>query len=106
MGRGRNWDEYFGYDKALDAAHRKGIKGITTEFVQLPTKENGGLTIIQATVIGKDGEEYKSIGDSSAHDSSLSSNTKPHFIRMAETRAKGRALRDYVNKGSDPELSE
>ncbi len=99
-------DDYFGYDQALDAAHKKGLDGIDTEFLQFPTKENAGRTIIKATVTGSDGKKYSAIGDSAPDDTSLSNSVRPHWIRMAETRAKGRALRDYVNKGTDPEIDQ
>lgn len=53
--------------------------------------------IASATVTGKDGEVFSDVGDASP--SSCSSKLVPHLIRMASTRAKARALRDFTNIG-------
>jgi hypothetical protein len=103
MGRNR-LDNYVGYEEALNKAHEQGLNFIDTDFVQLPTKDNGGRTIIKAKVKGDKGE-FNATGDSAPDDASVNQNVRPHWIRMAETRAKGRALRDYINQGKDPELT-
>lgn len=98
-------DKHIAYDDALDQAHGKGLEGIDTQILEYPTKENGGLTIFKATVWGTEGR-YSATGDSSPRDETVQGAVRKHWIRMAETRAKGRALRDYINKGKDPELTD
>ena len=89
--------EFVLYSGLLDLAHQKGLKGIIVEAVQFPTKANGMEGICKAVVESKDGEEYIEIGDANPK------NVRPliaaHVLRMAATRAKARALRDYTNIG-------
>ena len=89
--------EFVLYSGLLDLAHQKGLKGIIVEAVQFPTKANGMEGICKAVVESKDGEEYVEIGDANP------ANVRPliaaHVLRMAATRAKARALRDYTNIG-------
>lgn len=92
--KGRDFVLYTGL---LDLAHRKGLKGITVEAIQYPTKDNGMEGICKATVESKDGEEYTEIGD--ANPRNVASYIAGHVLRMAATRAKARALRDFVNVG-------
>ena len=44
------------YSGLLDLAHQKGIKSITVEAVQFPTKENGMEAICKATTQAANGE--------------------------------------------------
>ena len=81
----------------MDLAHQKGLKGIVVEALQYPTKANGMEGICKAIVESKDGEEYIEIGDASILN--VSSQIKDHVLRMAATRAKARALRDFTNIG-------
>jgi hypothetical protein len=92
--KGRDFVLYTGL---LDLAHQKGLKGITVEAIQYPTKENGLEAICKAIVESKDGEEFIEIGD--ANPKNVASYIAEHVLRMAATRAKARALRDYVNVG-------
>jgi hypothetical protein len=84
------------YAGVLDAAHNEGLRGIETQLIQIPSEENGHVAIVKATVL-MEGGVYEGIGDASAK------NVNPRIanaiIRMAETRAKGRALRDAINCG-------
>jgi len=84
------------YAGLLDKAHGRGLKGITTELVQVPSEANGQTAICRATVTTESGT-FTGLGD--ACPSSVSRTMVPHLIRLAETRAKARALRDAVNVG-------
>lgn len=85
------------YEGLLNEAHAKGLMCIETNLIQFPTKENGMCCICRATVIGKNNENFTDYGDA-AFDS-VDPKIVPHIIRMAVTRAKARALRDFTNIG-------
>ena len=89
--------EFVLYAGLLDLAHQKGLKGITVEALQYPTKSNGMEGICKAIVESKDGEEYIEIGD--ANPKNVTNHIADHVLRMAATRAKARALRDFTNIG-------
>lgn len=89
--------EFVLYAGLLDLAHQKGLKGIYVEAVQFPTKNNGMEGICKAVVESKDGGEYIEIGD--ANPKNVNKQIAGHVLRMAATRAKARALRDYTNIG-------
>jgi hypothetical protein len=82
------------YAGLLDEAHSRGLRSIETDLVQVPSEENGGVAIAKAIVRTEEGK-FSGIGD--ADDSNVGRNIVPHKIRMAETRAKARALRDAIN---------
>lgn len=93
--QGRNFVLYAGL---LDMAHQQGLKAIQTELVQVPNEENHRVAIIKATVIlERDGVERRFDGYGDAAPNNVASIMQTCLIRMAETRAKGRALRDAVN---------
>lgn len=84
------------YAGLLSRAHDEGLKSIGTLLTQAPTKENGHVAIAAATVVTSKGT-FMGIGDASPEN--VNRKIVPHIIRMAETRAKARALRDAVNIG-------
>jgi len=84
------------YAGLLEEAHSQGLKEITTTLVQLPNPDNGGVAVCQAVVETERGR-FSGIGDAS-HEN-VAPIMRQHIIRMAETRAKARALRDAVNVG-------
>jgi hypothetical protein len=84
------------YAGLLDLAHERGLRGITTTLVQVPSDLNGMTAIVHATVETEQGT-FTGIGD--ANPSNVTRMMAPHLLRMAETRAKARALRDAVNVG-------
>jgi hypothetical protein len=84
------------YAGLLDLAHERGLKAITTTLVQIPNEINGNVAICHATVETDQGT-FTGLGDASP--GNVNRMMSPHLIRMAETRAKARALRDAVNVG-------
>ena len=84
------------YAGLLDLAHSQGLKRIQTEIVQIPRPENDQVAIVHAEVETERGV-YSGIGDASP--ANVNRGMALHVIRLAETRAKARALRDAVNVG-------
>lgn len=81
----------------LAEAHERGLQSIETTLVQVPADDNGQTAIVKAVVTMKDGTQFTDYGDANPR------NTSPAMakalIRLASTRAKGRALRDAINVG-------
>ena len=89
--------EFVTYPGLLDLAHERGLKSIITDLVQIPADENGKTAIMRATVEMDGGRVFTGFGDASpANAGKVAGNA---LIRMAETRAKARALRDATNIG-------
>src|SRR5829696_7303372 len=84
------------YAGLLEEAHNRGLRSIETELLQVPGKENGDVAIVKAVIRTEEGK-FAGIGDASPQN--VNRAIAPHLIRMAETRAKARALRDAVNVG-------
>jgi hypothetical protein len=89
------------YAGLLNLAHERGLLSIETVLVQLPTEANGNIAVVQATVRLSDAQgvlrSFQGIGD--AAPGNVNRMMAPHILRLAETRAKARALRDAVNVG-------
>jgi hypothetical protein len=81
----------------LDAATKAGLKALTTTIVQIPTAENGHLAVVTARAEFEDGRVFEDVGDCSP--GSTSPQLAAAALRLASTRAKGRALRDSINVG-------
>jgi hypothetical protein len=84
------------YAGLLEEAHSRGLRSIETDLLQVPEAGNGEVAIVRAVVRTEDGK-FTGIGDASPEN--VNRNIAPHVIRMAETRAKARALRDAINVG-------
>lgn len=89
--QGRDFVLYAGL---IDMAHGQGLKSIRTTLLQAPAEENRWTAIISAEVETERGV-FTGIGDASPDN--VSRMLMPHYIRLGETRAKARALRDALN---------
>jgi len=88
--------EAVNYWGVLHLAHEEGLKRVTTGHIQLPAKDNLSTAIFWAEVETKKGV-FKKYGD--ANPENVNSRVRKHLIRVAETRAVARALRDAVDIG-------
>jgi hypothetical protein len=84
------------YQGLLSKAHDEGLTRVKTSLLQIPAGDNGQVAIAKAEVETSKGI-FEGLGDASPEN--VNSFIVPHLIRMAETRAKARALRDAVNVG-------
>ena len=84
------------YEGLLARAHEDGLKSISTTLVQTPGADNGEVAIVRATVQTCRGT-FEGLGDASP--SNVNARVTGALLRVAETRAKARALRDAVNIG-------
>jgi predicted amidohydrolase YtcJ len=92
----RQGKEFVLYEGLLDEAHNQGLKRISTTLIQIPHEDNANMAVVQAEVETERGI-FSGIGDASPQN--VNRMIVPHLLRMAETRAKARALRDAVNVG-------
>lgn len=97
-GRGRDAKPVILYAGLLDTAHDAGLQSITTELLHLDLQNRTAVCRATVTML-EDGvaRVYQGIGDASPENSGPIA--KDAWIRMAETRAKSRALRDAINVG-------
>jgi hypothetical protein len=84
------------YAGLLDLAHSQGLRAIRTQILQLPSEENGQTVVVHAEVDTEKGT-FHGIGD--ANPGNVARAMLTCTIRLAETRAKARALRDATNVG-------
>ena len=83
------------YTGLIVLAHERGLTGIETEPVVMDF--DNCRFVFKAVAIGKEGQRFTGYGDTTQHN--CSKMILPHAIRMAETRAKARALRDFTGLG-------
>lgn len=93
----RNGKRFVLFAGLLDEAHNRGLNMIDTDLIQIPTPENGMVAVCKAKVEMADERTFSGIGD--AAPDNVGKAIVPHIIRMAETRAKARAIRDAINVG-------
>lgn len=84
------------YKGLLDAAVRHGLEKMEVTLLQSPDEGNGNTAIVHARAIFPWGT-HEEIGD--ANPRNVGGMVAAHFIRMAATRSKARALRDALNIG-------
>lgn len=89
--------EHVLYAGLLAEAHDRGLLAIETQVIQIPAEENSHTAIARAVVRLKDGTSFEEFGD--ANPKNVNPRIATALLRMALTRAKGRALRDAVNVG-------
>jgi hypothetical protein len=85
------------YAGLLDLAHQKGLGKMQVEILQFPGTDNGHMAIVRALAESKLGELFVDVGD--ANPTNCNAKVVKHLLRMASTRAKARALRDFTNIG-------
>ena len=98
--------DYITYGGLVELLHQvsEGYFAIDTALVQAPTPDNGHVAICTAQVLVYDPENpdvvrRRASGIGDANPANVNRMMAAHLIRMAETRAKARALRDAVNVG-------
>jgi SWIM zinc finger len=79
------------FEGLLQLAHERGLVELTTTLVQCTLD----MAICQATARFQDGRTFTDIGDASPEN--MAKHLRPHFVRMAATRASARALRRALN---------
>lgn len=92
--KGKDFPLYAG---VLDAATKAGLRSLTTRIIQLPGPENGHMAVVMARAEFEGDRVFEDVGDASP--ASTSPALAPAVLRLASTRAKGRALRDGINVG-------
>lgn len=92
-----NGKDYPLFQGVLNEAHEKGLQSIETQLIQIPDESNNNVAIVKAVVRMKDGSFFEDYGDASPRN--CSARVATALIRLASTRAKGRAMRDAVNVG-------
>ena len=75
----------------LAMAHDRGLLQLAAEFVSV----TADLAVAKATASFSDGRRFSEAGE--ATPGNVGPQVKPHFARMALTRAKARCLRDALN---------
>lgn len=86
--------EFISYAGLLAVAHDIGLDEMNTTVLQMPTDANGHTAVVRAIAKGKPGL-FTGLGDASP--ANVGKRVVRHLLRVAETRAKARALRDLCN---------
>jgi len=81
------------YAGLLAMAHERGLQKLEATFVSV----TNALAVAQATATFLDGRCFVESGDATPEN--VHFGVRPHFARLALTRAKARALRDALNIG-------
>lgn len=89
------------YHQVLHRAHQEGLVSLKTRPIQFPNNDNGMVAIFEATaILEKEGKfrEFTTYGDAAPNN--VAPAMRSCLIRMADTRAKCRALKDAVDIGT------
>ncbi len=81
------------YAGLLAMAHERGLQKLEATFVSV----TDAMAVAQATASFLDGRRFVESGDATPEN--VHFGVRPHFARLALTRAKARALRDALNIG-------
>jgi hypothetical protein len=79
------------YAGLLTMAHAQGLQQLEAWF----TEVSDMLAVAQATATFRDGRRFSESGEATPEN--VGSQVRPHFARLALTRAKARCLRDALN---------
>jgi hypothetical protein len=79
------------FNGLLHLAHERGLRSLAVDVVSV----SEAFAVMRATVTFKDGLTWSDIGD--ACPVNVGPRIKPHFIRMASTRAMARCLRNALD---------
>jgi hypothetical protein len=80
------------FEGLLALAHERGLVELTTTVLHV----SADLAVCQAVARFRDGRTFTDIGDATPQNVPVA-HLKPHFIRLAATRASARALRRALN---------
>jgi hypothetical protein len=81
------------YAGLLALAHARGLQQLDARF----TRVSDTLAVAHATATFSDGRRFTEAGDATPEN--VGHQVRPHFARLALTRAKARCLRDALNIG-------
>jgi hypothetical protein len=79
------------FEGLLSLAHQRGLTALETTVLSVTLD----MAVCQATARFRDGRLFTDIGD--AAPDNVAKQLRPHFVRMAATRASARALRRALN---------
>lgn len=85
--------DFISYEGLRELAH-KYIQESRVELVAAPDKDNP-YAVVKVTIHDSNGRTWDALGDASPE--TCVPELAPHYLRLAETRAKGRAMRDMLN---------
>ena len=94
--------DFISYEGLPAMAHERGLQELSAEFISV----TADLALAAAHVVLAGGHQFWDAGDATPQN--VHQAVKPHFPRVALTRAKARCLRDALNIGmvSVEELNE
>jgi len=95
--KGKWEDDIINFDTLMDTAHKLKVPfSIKTQMLDIDLEKKYALFKATVEVYGDLNQVFEAHGDATS-ENIKGDFIKPHFIRMAETRAIARALRWYTN---------
>lgn len=101
-------DDYTNFEELLDKAHKRFNKGKSSLHIRTELKEHDSekkSALFKAVIYVNNGDQsqiYEAHGDAN-QENCQSAMIRPHYLRMAETRAIARALRWATNTAKTAE---